>query len=47
MLTRLEKGISAAYPELHKIFNYSFSSVLAKFTAMLFEAPLTLLKTRV
>jgi hypothetical protein len=47
MLTVLETNISKRYPELHKFFNYSFSSVLAKFTAMIFEAPLTLLKTRV
>jgi hypothetical protein len=47
MLTHLENRISRTYPEMHKIFNYSFSSVLAKFTAMVFEAPLTLLKTRV
>jgi hypothetical protein len=47
LLTRLENKISRSYPELHKIFNYSFSSLLAKFTAMVFEAPLTLLKTRV
>lgn len=47
MLAQLETNISKKYPDLHKFFNYSFSSVVAKFTAMIFEAPLTLLKTRV
>jgi len=47
ILSRLEKTISKRYPDLNKFYNYSFSSVFARFTAMIFEAPLTLLKTRV
>lgn len=47
LLTRLENKISKKFPSLNKIFNYSVSSVTAKLIAMIFESPLTLLKTRV
>lgn len=46
-LQRNEQFITQQFPHLNKYFNYSVSSVTAKLIAMVFEAPLTLLKTRV
>ena len=33
-------------PSINKFFKYSMSAVTAKYIAMIFEAPLTLMKTR-
>lgn len=40
--TKIETDV----PFMNKFFKYSLSSVSAKFIAMIFEAPLTLMKTR-
>ena len=46
-LSRIEKYISKYYPSVNKFCNYSFSAVVSKLLAMVFESPLTVLKTRV
>lgn len=47
MLSRFENHFSKTYPSTNKFIKYSLSAVPAKLAAMIFEAPLSLLKTRV
>jgi predicted thioredoxin/glutaredoxin len=47
MLKHYESHLSTTFPKINKYVNYSISAVSAKLVAMIFEAPLTLLKTRV
>ena len=47
MLKHYEYYFLTTFPKINKYVNYSVSAVSAKLVAMIFEAPLTLLKTRV
>ena len=47
MLKQYESHMLTTFPNINKYVNYSISAVSAKFVAMVFEAPLTLLKTKV
>ena len=46
MIQQLNTILDGGFPNLNKYYKYSIAAVCGKFTAMLFEAPLTLLKTR-
>lgn len=46
LLDVLRKYADGNFPHLNKYLNYSVTSLSSKFIAMLFEAPITLLKTR-
>lgn len=46
LLSYFENHIARTH-RINKFLNYSISAVTAKLMAMIFEAPLTLLKTRV
>jgi hypothetical protein len=47
LLAYFENWISKSNKKINKFLNYSVSAVSAKLLAMIFEAPLTLIKTRV
>lgn len=47
MLRHYESHLSSIFPKINKYVNYSISAVSAKLVAMIFQAPITLLKTRI